>query len=149
MSGTDVGAEMSRWVIRALSAQLWRLGLGLEGWGVSRKGTSQGMEDIPDKKTASCCYEQDSLSRGEACPWLSIEHYSELEVSQILTTTLPNDLTVMWGKGRKSLMPFGQCCITLVLRKIWLKCNSKYNPKITEKMAYIKEGQEINHCKSI
>lgn len=31
-------------------------------------------------------------------------------------------------------MPFGQCCITLILRKIWLRCNSKYNHEITERV---------------
>lgn len=32
VSGTDVGVEVSQWVIRALSAPLRRLGLGLEEW---------------------------------------------------------------------------------------------------------------------
>lgn len=75
-----VGAEVSGWVIRALSL----LSSGVWGWAcgmAETEGGHWGREDIPNRKATGSCHEQDSWSMEPARSCVSVEHDQELQVS--------------------------------------------------------------------
>lgn len=60
--------------------------------------------------------------------------------------SVPTDLSVMRGKGRKFLL---RHCVIFVLKKVWLKRSSEKNHETAGKVLPLEGDQEINHSQRL